>query len=1040
MSDHMIPLNFRNILNWIFEERKNHESIFGISSAKFYSAVNNKQVKLFNEEIETPIGPAAGPHTQLTQNIITAYLTGGRFFELKTVQKLDELVLDKPCIDAEDEGYNIEWSQELKIDQAYDEYLKAWVILHLLKKTLNLSSSESRGFIFNMSIGYDLAGIKTDRMNRFIDELKDASANPFFTHYIDQAVNFISDNAYTYGISNKEEVIAYIKNISPNISNSVTLSTMHGCPPNEIESIAGYLLKEKKLNTYVKLNPTLLGFDMVSSILNRLGYRYIELDPVSFDHDLKYKDAVPMLKRLMHIAEENNLQFGIKLSNTLGVNNTREKLAGQQMYMSGRSLYPLTINLATKIADEFKGKVNISFSGGASVNNVNDILSTGIYPVTIATGLLKPGGYTRFKQMAEITELNKFNLPAVQIDLVKLKSIAEEALLNTEYHKDKRDPKTMKTWDMLPVFDCYSAPCTDICPIHQDVPQYIKLIEEGNYNEAFNVITSANPLPNITGYICDHQCQFKCTRRDYDDPVMIRELKKVAAEKGYDNYAANYKSSVNKSSVRCAIIGAGPAGLSAGYFLSKAGLDVTIYDRSEYAGGTVRNVIPGFRLPQSAIEKDIEFIKLHGVKFSLNYKDDLSVESLKKQGYKYIFIAIGAGKSGGYSIPGAELIIYNGIDFLWRFRNNNRIVTGKNIAVIGGGNSAMDSARAAMRTEGTEKVYIIYRRTKEFMPADMEEFDAAIEDGVIYKELLLPSEYKNGKLICHKMKLTDKDDKGRRNVVPVEGAFDEIEIDMIISATGETVDTDFLKKNNIPLTDRNKPDYNFETNETGNNNVFIGGDALRGPSTVVESLADGKKAAEAIIARERINITPSDNTYANKEARTALVQSRKGIIISAAVNNMKSEAERCIGCDLICNKCVEVCPNRANMFLLTGTTVGFKDKFQILHLNALCNECGNCETFCPHSGAPYKDKFTLYETLEEFNSGNNNGFVLYKDNGLKMKMRIHNYEDSFEVNESDMSFQYHEELQDIEGFSESIEMIRTVIDKYNFVIPEPEVI
>lgn len=1029
----MIPIPFKSALNWIFQEYKKTKSIFFIPSDKFYKSHAESSYKIFNNKLDTPLGPAAGPHTQLAQNIISAYLTGGRFFELKTVQKMDELVIDKPCIDAADEGYNVEWSQELKIDQSYDEYVKAWILLHFIKKVLSLSASSERGFIFNMSVGYDLAGIKTERMNRFIDELKDASSNELFAGYIEQLVEFINEYSEEYGFGNKEELIDYVRNISPNISDSMTLSTMHGCPPHEIEAIASYLLTEKKLNTYVKLNPTLLGYGTVSGMLKHLGYNYIEMDPASFNHDLQFADAVPMLSRLISLAKENNLQFGVKLSNTLGVNNPKEKLPGDQMYMSGRSLYPVTIHLAEKISEAFDGNINISFSGGASVNNIDDILSTGIYPVTVATTLLKPGGYSRLKQMAEIAakSVNKTG----RINTAKLEVMAEESLKCKDYHKEKHDTKTMKTGSALSVFDCYAAPCQEICPVHQDVPEYIKLVEQGNYNDAFRLITSKNPLPNITGYICDHQCMFKCTRIDYDDPLMIREIKKTAAEKGYDNYVNNYKKSAADSNASAAIIGAGPAGLAAGYFLAKAGFDVTIYDRAAEAGGTVRNVIPEFRLPQSAIEKDIEFIKLHGVKFSLGYKDALSVEALKNKGYKYVFVAIGAGKAGSYEIPGASGSLINGIEFLWNYRNNIPVNIGKNVAVIGGGNSAMDSARAAKRVNGVEKVYIIYRRTKDQMPADKEEFDAAIEDGVIYKELLLPAEYSNGILKCTKMKLTEKDADGRRNVVPVDD-FEEIKIDTVISAVGEKVDLEFLKMNKVLLNKYNSPEVDESTNETSLENVFIGGDALRGPSTVIESIADGKKAAEAMIKKEGIDLSFVFNYEHDKKNRYSDIEKRKGVISAQITAEMKKEAERCLGCDLVCNKCVEVCPNRANMFIYTGDSGYFKDKFQILHLNALCNECGNCETFCPHNGAPYKDKFTLFESDTEFTESSNNGFVFtVNDNGFDVRLRIHSYEDAIKIDQQGNVILPDDEFDEIEGFAEALELIKAAALRYNYIIP-----
>ena len=494
MSDKMQPVPFQNLLDWIFKEYVNQKSIFGIPSSKFYYVKEKGNDKIFDECLETPIGPAAGPHTQLTQNIISAYLTGGRFFELKTVQKLDNLKIDKPCIDATDEGYNVEWSQELTLDESYDEYVKAWFLIHLIKEMFGLSKSK-RGFVFNMSVGYDLGGIKTSRMDRFIDELKDASKNELFFKYKSFLINQLNNSDVFKSLStvlgitqNKtEEIISGIEKISPNISNSVTLSTMHGCPPLEIEAIAKYLLKEKGLHTYVKLNPTLLGYDFVNDTLYKLGYNYINLDKNSFDHDLQYNDAIPMINRLRSFASAFNKTFGIKLSNTLGVKNTIRTLPGDDMYMSGRSLYPLTINLAYKLANEFNGEINISYSGGANNNNIKEILDTGIRPVTFATELLKPGGYLRLLQIAETIEKNSSKIEhSFRKNVVHLKILAEESLLDKNYSKEKREINSIKIPKSLPVFDCYIAPCQEACPIHQDVASYIKLVEQKNMKKRMN--------------------------------------------------------------------------------------------------------------------------------------------------------------------------------------------------------------------------------------------------------------------------------------------------------------------------------------------------------------------------------------------------------------------------------------------------------------------------------------------------------------------------------------------------------------------------
>ncbi|MCK9426346.1 MAG: putative selenate reductase subunit YgfK [Ignavibacteriaceae bacterium] len=984
MSDQMTPIPFNQLFDWMITEYKNEQTIFGIHKSNFFFKKNSSQIIIFNEALEMPLGPAAGPHTQLTQNIITSYLTGGRFFELKTVQILDELKVDKPCIDAQDEGYNVEWSQELKLEQSYEEYLKAWFLLHVLKELFGFSRGDERGFVFNMSVGYNLEGIKTDRMDNFIENLKDSSSHEKFIQYKNDLIAKLNNEDVRQTLRNSinskinfDKVIFSIQKISPNISNSVTLSTMHGCPPTEIEAIAKYLIEEKGLHTYVKLNPTLLGYEKATSILHQLGFQYIELDRTSFEHDINFADAVPMLKRLQSFAKKNNRQFGVKLSNTLGVKNRKKVLAGDDMYMSGRSLFPLTMNVARMLAEEFNGELPMSFSGGATINNVQEILETGISPITLVTDLLKPGGYSRIFQMSEKIEKN--DSFSKKIDVEKIKTLAANSLIDLNYKKEKREISTVKIPTNLEMFDCYVAPCEEACPIHQDVAAYIRLVEEGKYDEAFEVIVSKNPLPFITGYICDHQCQAKCTRWDYDDPVQIREMKKIAAQFGYQNYFDKISSKDKLSDSSVAIIGAGPAGLSCGFFLAKAGLDVTIFERSSRAGGTVQNVIPDFRLPQTAIDADIEFIKKHGVKFQFGTDENFSIEKLKTDGYKYIFIGIGATKSSPIQLEEGSDNVQNAIEFLWHFNNKEKIPLGKNVAIVGGGNSAMDAARASKRIAGVENVYIVYRRTKEFMPADKEELDAALEDGVIFKELLLPVSHNCKILKCQKMKLDEVGKDGRRNVTPLENEFVDLDIDNVISAIGESVDYNILSDNKITFDQKKNILIDKNSNETMLENVFIGGDAYRGPSTVVESIADGKKAAEAILKQENASL-PILNNFSNLFNKSILfenVNDKKGFI-EGTKTEAQSEASRCLSCSFICNKCVDVCPNRANVTIKID---GFKDAFQILHIDGMCNDCGNCETFCPHIGAPYKDKLMLFWSEKEMRESKNNGFFLSKMDG-----------------------------------------------------------
>ncbi|GAG60781.1 unnamed protein product, partial [marine sediment metagenome] len=771
MGDIMRPVPFKQLLCWIAEEYRSQWTIFGIPESQFFIKENGKSIQIFDESCATPVGPAAGPHTQLTQNIIAAYLVGGRFFELKTVQKLDSLRFEKPCIDARDEGYNTEWSTELSLEQAYNEYAKAWILLHFIEAVFDMHVTTKQSFIFNMSVGYDLEGIKTPGMDSFINSLTDASGHPLFKRHLEELSSFIRDTNFSeiLHIKGKVKRLENIsRTISPYIARSVTLSTMHGCPPKEIESICKYLMEEKRLHTFVKLNPTLLGYKLVRKILDELGFSYINIKESTFTNDLQWDDAIGMLKRLSKVATECGRNFGVKLSNTLRTVNPGGVLPGEEMYLSGRILFPITITLASRLSREFEGTLPISYSGGASQLNIFRIFETGIKPITVATELLKPGGYLRMAEMARKLEpiVEEKRQPEV-IDVEKLDRLAEEALRENYYRKDWRGTKKVFIERELPLTDCYVAPCVLSCPIRQDIPEYIRLAGDGQYDKALELIYLKNPLPNITGYICDHQCMYNCTRLDYEGEVSIREVKRIAAEQGKITYDTKSCVTTEQLDTKVAVIGAGSAGLSAAFFVAKAGFKVTVFEKQDSPGGVITYVMPNFRIPASAIEKDISIIKALGVDFKFGESEDFSINDLNSKGYKYIFIGIGAEVSRKLQLTGDNNNVYETLDFLRSFnKDSGALNIGRRVAVIGGGNTAVDSARSALRIDGVEKVFIIYRRTEDEMPADREEYERALEEGVIFKPLLLPESFsKTGILKCRKMTLGTPDSSGRRRPV-----------------------------------------------------------------------------------------------------------------------------------------------------------------------------------------------------------------------------------------------------------------------------------
>ena len=962
MSDIMTCMPFGQLMDWVLQEKKGQDTVFGVHRP--YTADPKNDMTIFTRNLETPVGPAAGPHTQLAQNIIASYYAGARFFELKTVQKMDGAELsacvNKPCILADDEGYNCEWSTELTVPDAMGEYIKAWFILHVIAKEFGLGAQD--GFQFNISVGYDLAGIKGDKVNTFIDGMMEAKDTVIFQ----ECRKWLLDNADKFQNFTREDIEA----IPSNVCNSATISTLHGCPPQEIESIANYLLTEKHLNTFVKCNPTLLGYDFARKTMDEMGYDYMVFGDFHFRDDLQYEDAVPMLTRLMKLSEELGLEFGVKITNTFPVDVTRNELPSEEMYMSGKALFPLSISLAAKLSAEFAGKLRISYSGGADYYNIDKIVGCGIWPVTMATTLLKTGGYQRFTQVADKVEgicPKKWE----GIDVDALKKLAADAITDGHHVKNIKPVPNRKSTKEVPLLDCFYAPCSEGCPIHQDIPQYVALTGEGKYKEALEVILEKNALPFITGTLCAHNCMTKCTRNFYEESVNIRGTKLTAAEHGYEQLIGEIKAG-EPNGKKVAVVGGGPAGIAAAYFLAREGAAVTIFEKEEKAGGVILYVIPGFRIGDAAIDKDISFIQKMGVEIRTN-TEITSVADLKAQGYDAVILAIGAGKPGTLKLEKGETV--NALKFLRDFKaNDGKLNIGKNVVVIGGGNTAMDTARAAKRTEGVEHVYLVYRRTKRYMPAAEDELLEVLEEGVEFKELLSPVSLDGGRLLCKKMKLGQMDASGRAGVTETADVV-EVPADTVIVAVGEKIDTDFYTANQIAVDERGKAKVNDKTLETSVSGVYVAGDGARGAATIVEGIRDAQLAVKDILGKE----------ITRDAAVTGDVKDcfeKKGILKHS--KEAKTEEERCLTCNKVCENCVDVCPNRANISIkVPGMAMN-----QVIHVDYMCNECGNCKSFCPYASAPYKDKFTLFANEKDMADSKNDGFVVLDKENKTCKVRF----------------------------------------------------
>lgn len=973
MSEFMRPIPFKHLVEWALDEYKNEGSIFGIKKEKFY--INKKNTKLktvFGDEISSAVGPAAGPQSQLAQNILVSYLTGARFIELKTVQKLDgediQKAVAKPCINSEDECYNCEWSTELTVKEAYDEYVKAYFAIIALAKELGIS--DKKDFAYNMSVGYDLEGIKSEKVDTYIENLKNAENTDVFN----ECKTYLKNNINNFKKFNDSD----IENINPVVCDSITLSTLHGCPAEEIEKIATYLIEEKHMSTFIKCNPTMLGYEYARKTLDDMGFDYISFTDYHFNNDLQYEDAVVMIEKLLKLAKEKDLAFGVKLTNTFPVDTKRGELPSEEMYMSGRSLLPLTLSMAAMLSEKFDGKLPISYSGGADARNIKDIFEALGQPITVATTILKPGGYLRFNQLAEETEdLLKEEFNGVDVEkIVKLRDDTIKDWENNKLYREKVGSR--KTESTLPLTDCYKAPCKDGgCPIEQQIPEYLKLVAEGEFDKAIEVIANDNTAPTILGKLCAHYCQEHCTRVDYEKSLQIRDMKLVAAENAQETYLEKIEKSEIKSDKKVLVIGAGPGGIAAASYLRRNGINVDVREKLSKPYGIVSHIIPEFRIPDKDIEKDYQIAVRQGVNFIFDSEVTESYEELKKD-YDYIIAATGAWEKGRSPVKEGSENILDALDFLWDVRMEGKANVGKKIAVVGAGDVAMDCTRTAARLDGVEEVVLVYRRTEAYMPATQEEVNDVKEEGHKIYELVAPYSYDGKVLKCEKMELGEFDDSGRRSIHATGEKLD-LEFDTVIGATGARVDTSHFKENKVNLDDWGNV-KTTDTYETNIDNVYIIGDCRAGASTIVKAMGEAKTVCLDILDKENL---PNDFVRYEEKEDNEIIFNKRGKLTPVVDN--KNEGYRCLKCDQICEMCTEVCPNRANVAIKVE---GFDNLNQIIHLDGMCNECGNCGFYCPHSGRPYKDKLTVFWTREDFEDSTNTGFL--KLNEFDYLVRLEN--------------------------------------------------
>src|SRR5664280_379086 len=472
----LVPIPLPLLLRRAFLEYSREGKIFDLPGDKFFRGIPglDLSVAFHGHCAATPLGPAAGPHGQLAQNIALSWLGGARIIELKTVQILDELKIPRPCIDVANVGYNVEWSQELKLEQSAREYVKASMLLEILRSVAfqaamppfmgafspgsspHLCGEETSDTVFDMSVGYNLEGIRSPRLRSWIASMRNAA--PIIEDLRSELAG---------------EFQRYRDLPFPTcISDTVSLSTFHGCPAREIEGIVTFLLVEMGCHVCIKLNPTLLGAEEVARLLHDvLGYREIQLHPPAFQNDLQFDEALDLGPRLQRVARRHGKSLSLKFTNTLVVKNHKQVFGDETMYLSGAPLHVLAMNLVQKFRARMQQPIPISFSGGLDANNVAAAVAMNFVPVTTCTDLLRPGGYARLIRYlenlgAKMREVGACSIP----DYVKHYAGQEAALVaettaNPRYRWERNQGVPRKIGSKLWLYDCINCDkCVPVCP------------------------------------------------------------------------------------------------------------------------------------------------------------------------------------------------------------------------------------------------------------------------------------------------------------------------------------------------------------------------------------------------------------------------------------------------------------------------------------------------------------------------------------------------------------------------------------------------
>lgn len=874
---------------------------------------------------ESPLGVAALPHTQTAQGLAAGYVAGARVFEIPSPWAGDgvparfQVQVGRSVLHRAGMG-RTSW------ETRRDETVRGAFFIRLLARELGLGTAEGAVFLLDVSGAREvLAG----RYDAYLDGLADASSLEVWSQCRDAALNHLD----LAGNLDK----GYVEGISPKISRWVSLTPRPGDTVDEVIR-AGRALLDRGQSVSLKMDGSSLEKEGLLKILNALG-EDCQVDEGR--RSLTWSQMVEAAKALREEASQRGAYFGLNLSGAVAVERGR--------WLTGPASAQAGLALAELACRDLPG-VPAVYAGGVDAFTARSLVTAGLGPVLAGTTLLKPGGFLRLKQMAKgVAAAEGPSCP----DGRQLAALREKTWDNA-----LREAAGPFQWKKLPgkapMLDCFAAPCAGGCPFGLDVTGYLRLMSDGRFRDALQVILDRDPLPNITGAICPAPCADHCTRLFYDEAIDLRGSEGYCAQAAWQDLLPRLEPAPPLIGQRVAVIGGGPAGMAAAFLLARRGVPVTLFEQNDRLGGAVDRYIPEFRVSRRDIDRDSQLLRLMGVDVRLNTRAP-AAEKVRQMGYSHVAVAIGASVPALAAVEGVQPM--DALTYLAGCKeSDDTFAQLGQVVVLGDGDTAMDVARVALRRGSGVTVVSVHAFSQ--MKAQGETYQAAAREGA-------------GFLFGCKAVAWDGETVTLEEVHT--GKRVEMPAKLVIAALGAAVDGGELTRHGATLDSRGLPVVR-DTLETDARGVYVLGDARRGPGNVAQAIADAHLVVNAILG--------AAPPYPHTAGRRGSAMGKKGKLVRRG--DVSAECDRCLGCSTVCEGCVDVCPNRANLPISVPT----RRKPQILHLDALCQGCGVCAGACPFETAPFLEKFTLFETLERFELSENPGFVVVDFLSRKVRVRL----------------------------------------------------